>query len=398
VVLLNSDTVVTSDWLQRLLDATRARPDGAIFGPLSNAAGWQSIPESTGEEGGFVTNSLPPGVDLDAYAGAIGRKREPLYPRAWIVNGFCYMLLRKAVETLGVLDEEAFPQGYGEEDDYSLRAMRAGFKAYVVDNCYVYHAKSKSFTDERRQQLKGPAQDRLYAKHSREVVSLAISETRQSEDLERARVHSTLLAETASTHVRNGPGSTAQHGRAGDGSEEVRLLAGSVDTDLFRPRPVPQSFQLGCLGIEWLEDEIALAVLRATVGLRRLELTRADLESPELPRLIAQCRIFVSGVAHGDIPLLPLHAMACGVPVVIVDNGSGAEFAEHGANALVVRPGDQEALREGVRKLLTNNAFRRRLIGNGLRTAWRHSRGSTASRLDGTLRDPKAQGGRTGRS
>ncbi len=506
VVLLNSDTIVTPDWLKHLLGAALARPDGGIFGPLSNAAGWQSIPEATGEDGSFVVNALPPDVSLDVYAQAIGAKLEPLYPRAWIVNGFCYMLSRKVIETVGILDEVTFPQGYGEEDDYSLRAMRAGFKAYIADNCYVYHAKSKSFTAARRSELKGPAQQALYGKHSKAVVSLAISETRQNEELIKARVHSTLLAERSAaarpqpplrigwvvSAVETDPtgvemtsrfsawGSRAVlitpdgrkppadanaarvmplrdarqrfdalvisepqsaraagqiesgmhvrfHTAASDGvsahmdsadfaqapnlvhvADSIRtadriksrapsldlagIVAGGLDTEAFRPRSVPESHQLGCLGTEWLDDEAALAVLRATVGLRRLELSRADLRRAELPSLISQCRTFVSGARYAELRMLPLHAMACGVPVVIVGSDGAEDYAEHGTNALVVPVDDQEGLREAVRKLLTNNVFRRNLIRNGLRTAWRFNWDSAALRFLDLLHELRGAG------
>jgi glycosyltransferase involved in cell wall biosynthesis len=73
--------------------------------------------------------------------------------------------------------------------------------------------------------------------------------------------------------------------------------------------------------------------------------------------------------------------MACGVPVIILDDDGAKDYAEHGTNALVVRVDDQEALREAVRKLLTNNVFRRDLIKNGLRTAWRYNWDSAALRL-----------------
>jgi GT2 family glycosyltransferase len=507
VVLLNSDTIVTPNWLKHLLGAALARPDGGIFGPLSNAAGWQSIPESTDEDGSFVVNALPPDVSLDAYAQAIGAKQKPLYPHAWIVNGFCYMLSRKAIETVGILDEDSFPQGYGEEDDYSIRAMRAGFKAYIADNCYVYHAKSKSFTAARRRELIGPAQQALYGKHTKAVVSLAISETRQNEELVKARVHSTLLAEKAAAarpqpplrigwivsaadtdryavemtsrfsawgsravlitpdgrkppahakaarvvplsharsqrfdalvvgepqiarqvlqiesgihvcfHTAAAEAISAQMGSAdfaqdpslvhvadsiwtadrikgrAPALELAGIVAGGLDTEVFRPRPVPQSHQLGCLGTEWLDDEAALAVLRSTVGLRRLELTRADLRQPELPSLIAQCRAFVSGAQYPEFRMLPLHAMACGVPVVIVGDDGAKDYAEHGTNALVVPVEDQEGLREAVRKLLTNNVFRRNLIRNGLRTAWRFNWDSAAWRFLDLLHEVRGAG------
>jgi GT2 family glycosyltransferase len=49
VILLNSDTVVTANWLDRLLSCADSDPRIGIVGPLSNAAGYQSVPEVFGE-------------------------------------------------------------------------------------------------------------------------------------------------------------------------------------------------------------------------------------------------------------------------------------------------------------------------------------------------------------
>ena len=38
------------------------------------------------------------------------------------------MIKRKVVDSIGYMDEEAFPIGYGEENDFCLRASKANFK------------------------------------------------------------------------------------------------------------------------------------------------------------------------------------------------------------------------------------------------------------------------------
>ena len=40
------------------------------------------------------------------------------------------------IERIGYFDEENFPTGYGEEDDFSLRAVDAGFMLAFVPNAY----------------------------------------------------------------------------------------------------------------------------------------------------------------------------------------------------------------------------------------------------------------------
>ena len=45
IILLNSDTMVTPLWLDRLIACGESDPHIGLVGPLSNTASWQSIPE-----------------------------------------------------------------------------------------------------------------------------------------------------------------------------------------------------------------------------------------------------------------------------------------------------------------------------------------------------------------
>ena len=53
---------------------------------------------------------------------------------------------RRAIEQLGLFDEIAFGRGYGEENDFSMRAVAAGMKNVLCDNAYVAHHGGSSFT------------------------------------------------------------------------------------------------------------------------------------------------------------------------------------------------------------------------------------------------------------
>jgi glycosyltransferase involved in cell wall biosynthesis len=67
--------------------------------------------------------------------------------------------------------------------------------------------------------------------------------------------------------------------------------------------------------------------------------------------------------------LVPIEAMACGVPVVATGVGGSAEFLVHGENCLLVEPGDPVALAAAVRRLAGDPALRRTLVAHGLETA-----------------------------
>ncbi len=168
VVLLNSDTVVTAGWLDALLRAFDADPRCAVVGPLSNTASWQSVPLLS-EGGDWASNPLPEGVTVDE-AGRMVAGRRAVHPALPFINGFCFAIRREALDAVGPLDEANFPEGYGEENDWCVRARIAGWTLRVADDCYVWHAQSKSFSHERRLRLAERAGLAIAAKYDARVM------------------------------------------------------------------------------------------------------------------------------------------------------------------------------------------------------------------------------------
>jgi GT2 family glycosyltransferase/glycosyltransferase involved in cell wall biosynthesis len=167
VVLLNSDTIVTMNWLERLWAHGARDPGIGVVGPLSNTASWQSVPRifdpsETGREE-WAENPLPPGIGIDdvgEMAASLGGGAAPLP----FLNGFCYMIRGALLQSVGLFDEETFGAGYGEENDYSIRVRRAGFSLAVATDVYVYHAQSKSYSQDRRLTLARRADELLMQK------------------------------------------------------------------------------------------------------------------------------------------------------------------------------------------------------------------------------------------
>jgi GT2 family glycosyltransferase/glycosyltransferase involved in cell wall biosynthesis len=178
VVLLNSDTIVTRGWLDRLQECAESSDRIGIVGPLSNAASWQSVPERIDASAPqFGANDLPGGWDPEQMAKLVASASDRRYPRVQLINGFCYAIKRRVIDAIGLLDEQQFPEGYGEEDDYSLRAADEGFELAVADDAYVFHAKSKSFTHERRRRLQALGFATLEARYGARIDD-AIGRTR----------------------------------------------------------------------------------------------------------------------------------------------------------------------------------------------------------------------------
>jgi len=56
---------------------------------------------------------------------------------------------RAAINEVGLLDEEAFPRGYGEENDFCMRVRAKGWRSVIDDRTYVFHDRNKSFGDQK---------------------------------------------------------------------------------------------------------------------------------------------------------------------------------------------------------------------------------------------------------
>ena len=185
-VLLNSDTIVPRLWLEGMLECMNSDHRLGIVGPLSNAASWQSVPEHSDADG-WVVNELPNGYTVDEFSEMVYLASERRFPHVDFLNGFCLMIRRTVIEQIGYLDEETFPRGYGEENDYCLRTLDAGFELAIADHCYVYHAKSKSFGAAARDVLAQAGGEALERKHGAARIDAGTRTLRDSFDLARAR-------------------------------------------------------------------------------------------------------------------------------------------------------------------------------------------------------------------
>ncbi|MGU3407085.1 glycosyltransferase, partial [Methylobacterium brachiatum] len=149
VVLLNSDAQVFGDWLDRLVAhaetphaeaaEVEGRPPVGSVTPLSNNATICSYPRFNANN----TMALEiPRPELDQAARTLNRGRSIEVPTG---VGFCLYMTAAALDAVGTLDEVAFGKGYGEENDWCMRARKAGFANLLAEDVYVYHAGQISF-------------------------------------------------------------------------------------------------------------------------------------------------------------------------------------------------------------------------------------------------------------
>ncbi|MBO4335041.1 MAG: glycosyltransferase [Desulfovibrio sp.] len=175
VILLNSDTIVTEDWVGKIVYALAHSPGAGLAGPLSNAADAQSLPDIQGSAENSAINPLPAGYspnDLSRFLEMWSPK--DIYARVPLLHGFCLGLTRDALERLGGFDASLFPRGYGEENDLSFRAAECGIDQILVTTTYVYHEKSQSFASAERMQYMREGIAALMTKYGEERVRRSI--------------------------------------------------------------------------------------------------------------------------------------------------------------------------------------------------------------------------------
>ena len=162
VVLLNSDTIVHGDWLDRLQAAAEDRV--ATVTPMSNNATLASYPIINAEN---QIDTAEVGR-LDRAFARLHRGRRVKVPTG---VGFCLYIAREAIDAVGLFDVAAFGRGYGEENDFCLRAEAAGFRNVVACDAFVAHIGGSSFGAE-KEALVENAQRTLAERYPRYAQSI----------------------------------------------------------------------------------------------------------------------------------------------------------------------------------------------------------------------------------
>lgn len=128
LVLLNNDTVVPRGWLSGLIRHLSARQDIGLIGPVTNEIGNEA--------------KIPVGyqslAEMPNWARVYVRERDNVLTEIPMLAMFCVAMRRQAYTDIGELDEQ-FGIGMFEDDDYTRRTRRLGYKVLLAEDVFIHH-------------------------------------------------------------------------------------------------------------------------------------------------------------------------------------------------------------------------------------------------------------------
>jgi GT2 family glycosyltransferase len=174
VCIMNNDTVVeTDDWLARLISIAETEPDIGLVNPEFGDEKKSSIPAQP---------SARPFIEID------------------FCRGYCIVIKRAVIDRIGGLDE-AYGLGYYDDDDYSIRAIRAGFRCVRAGGVTVRHLRDSTFSamfaDERRRDLHQKNKELFYAKWGKRLRVVFIL----TKNADRKKVFDLLIGLARRQHI-----------------------------------------------------------------------------------------------------------------------------------------------------------------------------------------------------
>ena len=148
VILLNSDTVVSNNWLDRLHQCVYKLESTGTVTPFSNNATICSFPI-------FCKNnnlsSKWTAQEIDKAFSEINKDAQSVeIPTA---VGFCMYIKRRCLNDVGLFDVKNFGRGYGEENDFCMRATKKGWRHKLCADTFVYHTGGVSFSVEKEKRI-----------------------------------------------------------------------------------------------------------------------------------------------------------------------------------------------------------------------------------------------------
>jgi len=136
ILLLNNDVIVTHNWLENLLTCLYCNNNIGAVGTVTNSCSYYQA----------ISVSYQTIEEMHQFAVDYNHSNPMLWEERLKLIGYCMLIKRTVVDRIGLLDEQFTPGNY-EDDDYSLRIRKAGYKLILCKDTFIHHFGSTSFRE-----------------------------------------------------------------------------------------------------------------------------------------------------------------------------------------------------------------------------------------------------------
>lgn len=136
IILLNNDTIVTQNWIEKLIRPLRENEHIGMAGPVSNSVGNDQMLDFC------VSNPLSGASEL--WLQDFNQFNNGKFRYTNLLGFYCVAIKREVYEKVGDLDTN-YGIGMFEDDDYCESVKSLGYRLVIVEDVFVYHHGSVSF-------------------------------------------------------------------------------------------------------------------------------------------------------------------------------------------------------------------------------------------------------------
>lgn len=137
ICFLNSDTVLTPDWLCKMQGCFRVNPDCGITSPSTCFSGGEQCDWSIASKRFEMSEN-----DIWGYASKLKEDYK-----VSDIFGFCMLTKKSILSEIGGFDWKRYGLGNSEEKDLMWRLEQVGYKNYWTCGAYVHHYGHKTFDE-----------------------------------------------------------------------------------------------------------------------------------------------------------------------------------------------------------------------------------------------------------
>ncbi len=137
ICILNSDVIVTDNWITKMLLALESNPRNKIVNPVTNNTAEIAVPM----QAGYSYRAMNKGLEATS---------SHRYPEI-MPTGFCFLIPRSLIDDIGLFDEGY--GSYGEETDFWMRTITylaegeyLRWRSVLADDTYIFHERGTSFS------------------------------------------------------------------------------------------------------------------------------------------------------------------------------------------------------------------------------------------------------------